>query len=67
VHFENTALEHACKAYFARAISYMCKMFMKLTTGTNAIKLLGTNFISKPVRLTLAKLFILLEMTKYVI
>ncbi len=65
--FENTALEYACKAYFARAISYTCKMFMKLTAGTNSIKLLGTKFISKLVRLTLAKLFILLEMTKYVI
>jgi hypothetical protein len=26
------------KAYFARAVSYMCKMFMKLTIGANSIK-----------------------------
>jgi hypothetical protein len=26
-------------AYFGRAVSYKCKMFMKLTTGVNAIKL----------------------------
>ncbi len=26
-------------AYFARAMSYACKMFMKLTTGANDLKL----------------------------
>jgi hypothetical protein len=29
-------------AYFARAVSYKCKMFMKLTTGVNAIKLFSS-------------------------
>ncbi len=38
MHFENTAQENAA-AYFARAVSYECKMIMTKTTGDNVIKL----------------------------
>jgi hypothetical protein len=42
-HVENTAWDcvysELCIAYFARALSNMHKMFMKLTTGVNAINI----------------------------
>jgi hypothetical protein len=47
-------------AYFDRAVSYRCKMFMKLTTGVNAIKLFfpRTNKLNI---LLIEKLFSLVE------
>jgi len=41
VHFENTTWKHARneagKTYFARVVIYVCKVFLKLTTGDKYI------------------------------
>ncbi len=44
MHLENTAWMHAMDdgtPYFTRAVSYFCKMFMKLGTGVRVTKLLS--------------------------
>jgi hypothetical protein len=52
-HFQNVL------AYFAKAVSYACKMFTKLTPGANVIRLftsIFTNVSNKLERLSLASL-----------
>ncbi len=40
-----------CATYYAVAVSYMCKMLMKLTTGVNVIKLLSSSLMLRQSKL----------------